>query len=372
MDIAVIHPAFTGGRGGAKQVSFEIADTLSEEHEVTHFTEHSFSKKEATELFDLKNYQKVQMKEVKKPKYLKILESTIFPKTDRFLVLKKALSQKKFIKLYHKEIKESFDLVFFTGGLFDYSKYYLSEEEFNEENQNTIVYRHRGPNRNARIEDKHPLYKIMFAGLSEIKDFNPETNIFNSEYSRQEGTKDGKVIYPPIKDRFNYSEGGNYIICLDRISREKRLEDSITISRESEIDLKIVGRIEDETYLKELRQKTGENTEILTEVSDEELVELLKGAKYGLNCGKDTEGFGITTVEYMKSGVIPVVRDSAANKEVVEKESLRWNKKGEAIDIIKRLERNSASAHDYIRERKEDFSREKFRKEMIKFVDELK
>jgi len=54
----------------------------------------------------------------------------------------------------------------------------------------------------------------------------------------------------------------------------------------------------------------------------------------------ENEPFGITTVQAIASGCIPVVHNSGGQKEIVPLEKLRFNDKYNAIDIIKNFNHN--------------------------------
>ena len=177
------------------------------------------------------------------------------------------------------------------------------------------------------------------------------------------------VIHPPVtmssivSDELKRKE--NIILAVDRIVEEKKILEMIKtfecIHRKIHNNFKfvIVGNKDDseinyyKTVIKEIK---GYPIEIHTDVSYEELISWYKKSKifwhakgYGVSEENPhlMEHFGMTTVEAMTNGCIPVVINKAGQKEIMKNglESLTWNTleelKVKTIDLIEAEERIS-------------------------------
>ncbi len=114
--------------------------------------------------------------------------------------------------------------------------------------------------------------------------------------------------------------------------------------------LLLVGSVEDEEYVAEIRKQiTGYPIEIMTEVSRETLVKLYKKAAiywHATGFGVDetsnpekVEHFGITTIEAMAAGCVPVVINKGGQKEIIGSElnELLWDSQEQCFNITKKL-----------------------------------
>ncbi len=172
------------------------------------------------------------------------------------------------------------------------------------------------------------------------------------------------VIYPPVfteKDsldgRYNEAKKKNIIISVGRFfvagHNKKQLEMVRFFvnnqSKLSEVEYHLVGQCSknevDIAYLNEIKElaKKVNNVFIHVNSSYSELVELYEQAKifwhatgYGVDENlhpEQMEHFGITTVEAMSFGVVPVVINKGGQKETVEHEvnGFRWETEAECV-----------------------------------------
>jgi glycosyltransferase involved in cell wall biosynthesis len=129
--------------------------------------------------------------------------------------------------------------------------------------------------------------------------------------------QDSIVIYPPVDiDKFSTITNvpQDYYLCHGRISFHKRLDLAIGACLSLNLNLKISGSSALESDAVALKNQVRNykqnnpnctsNIEFLGRTSDEELVDLLKGAKAFLFPGK--EDFGISPIEMMAGG-LPVI-----------------------------------------------------------------
>lgn len=155
---------------------------------------------------------------------------------------------------------------------------------------------------------------------------------FSSIVLKKEYDITSQVLYPPVStDLFeNFkthltSERENLVITIGRISKEKNLMTIPYIASKTHKRIKflIVGLLDSEYVLNSVNrliQKLGlsERVKILTNITNEELKKLLLLSKVYLHT-KIGEHFGISIVEAMASGCIPVVHDSGGPREFVPK-----------------------------------------------------
>jgi len=187
------------------------------------------------------------------------------------------------------------------------------------------------------------------------------------------------VIYPPVeinsKFEIRNSKLGNYYLVVSRIVGGKGLELAARAANRLGITLKIVGKTAGwGSAGARLRMTAGKTIELLGEVTDERLADLYAGARAFLATAED-EDFGITPVEAMACGT-PVVafRGGGYPESVVE------GKTGVLFDdysvdglvaAIKKFEaRRSGFEKSVILKHAEKFSKERFKREIVEFVQQ--
>jgi glycosyltransferase involved in cell wall biosynthesis len=106
---------------------------------------------------------------------------------------------------------------------------------------------------------------------------------------------------------------------------------------------------------------------LLPNISRRELRDVLRRSKVYLHTSKN-EPFGISIIEAMSSGCIPIVPDSGGPKEFVPKQ-LRYERVEEAASLIESSMFNWSpqKAEEFIQV-SDRFSEEKFRKEFFRIV----
>lgn len=236
--------------------------------------------------------------------------------------------------------------------------------------------------------------------------------ISNSEYTNHwlgafwKNSSKNKVIYPPvfskdeIKGRYEESKKKNIIISVGRFfvaSHSKKQLDLVKffVNNNEEFrnfEYHLVGQIstlqEDIDYLNEIKKlaTTVDNVYIHENCEYSILMNLYEQAKifwHGTGYGVDEnlepekmEHFGITTVEAMSFGVVPVVINKGGQKETVEEgvNGFRWNDEKECIDKTKILMDNDnlrKKMAEISVERANDYSIEAFYEMNRKVFNEL-
>lgn len=137
-----------------------------------------------------------------------------------------------------------------------------------------------------------------------------------------------KLLYPPISETFYADHHDTHhredlVVSVSRITPEKNLTVIPSIARvtNSKIHFLIVGiKQSSEELDKILRQievnNVSNRVEVLTNVSREGLLNILKRAKIFLHVAHG-EHFGVSIVEAMASGCIPIVHNSGGPREFV-------------------------------------------------------
>jgi glycosyltransferase involved in cell wall biosynthesis len=242
--------------------------------------------------------------------------------------------------------------------------------------KNAITYCHF-PLATYRIEAKDPVYieflKKMHSHTSRIGYYNENANLklakatynkmirnstvtTNSEYSRYAIQKvfdiNSIVLSPPVNiDIFRnsvlFNSSGNrknIILVISRLHPSKKVENSIMLAKllkqnKIKVRTKIIGNLYPTesgycTYLKDMVRKYNlENyVTIHTNISFTKLLELMKQCKLYLSqC--PGEPFGISTVEAMSAGLIPIVPDIGGQTEYVPSK-FHFHTFGEAVQTI--------------------------------------
>lgn len=189
--------------------------------------------------------------------------------------------------------------------------------------------------------------------------------------------RDSKVIYPPVDlPSIPKDEKGDYFLVVSRIVGGKGLKLAVMAANKMKVKLKVIGK--PAGYASEHRQMqeiAGENVEFLGYVTDTELVKLYAGARAFLALATD-EDFGMTPVEAMLCGT-PVIAYKGGGylESVVDgKTGVYFNEPktgslGMAINKFIELEKKGAFDPRFIKKHAEKFSKERFKKEILNFVE---
>ncbi|MHB8601062.1 MAG: glycosyltransferase family 4 protein [Nitrosotalea sp.] len=157
--------------------------------------------------------------------------------------------------------------------------------------------------------------------------------IANSKYTSETilrlFQKNSIVIYPPV-DITKYLKWSNHpkenkVITISRYSPEKNLEFAVRIVKDLDIQYKIIGtaKLKSQLELYEKLNKTNsKNVELLCNTSRDEINMSISSAKVYFHPSKET--FGISVVESIAAGCVPIVPNNSAHNETVPFEDLRY------------------------------------------------
>lgn len=211
----------------------------------------------------------------------------------------------------------------------------------------------------------------------------PDYLIANSRYTQERIKKyyrqKSQVIYPPafleeknISVRLNISDNfKNYFLVVSRLSSYKKIDAIINAFNKLGLPLLVIGEGDQKKYLKSV---AGENIKILGWQPEDKIKKYYQNARALV--AASVEDFGITPVEAMSFGT-PVIalREGGFLETVIEGE------KGEFFDastpeviadgVRRFIENESNYNKEEIAKRAEEFSKEKFIREMKNFIDNI-
>lgn len=187
-----------------------------------------------------------------------------------------------------------------------------------------------------------------------------------------------KVIYPPIKLHKTQKATGeiketfSYFLAGGRLARPKKIDLAIKACNQLKLSLKVFGRVF-AGHGKELKRMAGRTVEFLGEVSDTKLTELYANCRAFLFCNLE-EDFGMIPVEVMAAGR-PVIafRQGGVVESIVEgKTGLFFDQPTveSLVRVLKDFDARKYRREDCFAQAKK-FSKERFKKEIKKFVEEV-
>ncbi len=275
------------------------------------------------------------------------------------------------------------------------------------ENYDLIFYVTDGSIPTLRARNNYLHFQVPFHDvngkslLNKMKLFRVKKIICNSKFTKKVIDKeygvDSVVLYPPVAtDLYKPKRKANQICYVSRFSnltqnkghevlinefkklaKNKKFEDwKLILAGGSE-----VGATE---YLKKLKiMSSGYNIEFFESPSVEVLKDVFGKSKIfwsGAGFEEDeiknperVEHFGITLVESMSAGCVPVVYKAGGPKEIIDdgKNGFLWQNKNELVTITKRLVNESGILRNMSKEAvdlSKKYGYEEFKREVIKII----
>jgi glycosyltransferase involved in cell wall biosynthesis len=133
------------------------------------------------------------------------------------------------------------------------------------------------------------------------------------------------IPLPPIEETKNRNKNGDYLLSINRIVREKGIEDSIDLAVRTKNTIKIAGddmHVPDLSFVQMIREKC-QNTDGLAEycglVDNKTKIELIKKCKAVIACPKPTwiEAFGLYAVEANAYGKPVLALDNGGLNDII-------------------------------------------------------
>jgi len=212
-----------------------------------------------------------------------------------------------------------------------------------------------------------------------LSDFS--RRVICEEYSAN--TDNIQVVYPPVNitDFENNKKKKNSITSIGRFSPAKRQLEQLEIAKDlPDIKFNIIGFAEeDNAYFlkckKYIEENGLKNVTLHRNISYDKLIEILTSSKYFLHT-LENEPFGITTVQGIAAGCIPIVPDSGGQIEIVPVRELRFEYINEVVKIVNQIEKADFSLQleklkKHIRKYSENNFKENFKNIMNKLSKDL-
>jgi len=200
----------------------------------------------------------------------------------------------------------------------------------------------------------------------------PDYFIANSKFVAQRIEKyyhrQSKVIYPPVDlENFYLSDKTeDYYLVISRFRPYKKIDLAIQAFNELKLPLKIIGSGND----KYLRKIAGPTIEFLGNVSDKQKAKYLSKAKALIH--PQEEDFGITILEAMACGRPVIAYKAGGALETVINgvtgEFFTPQTSQALAEVVSRFNENKYDQHT-IRRQAEKFSKERFKKEVLEFIN---
>jgi len=191
------------------------------------------------------------------------------------------------------------------------------------------------------------------------------------------------IVRPPVDTRvfvdvLRSPHRENKVLVIGRIAPEKQLETAIEVCRllDAGIKMSIIGSFDQSSrafnYLRKMQgmiKQYGleDRVKILVNQDKEELKRQMMTAKVYLHTKYD-EHFGISIVEAMSAGLIPIVPAYGGPAEYIPRQ-YHYRKPIEAVDLIKKYMNVPQSEREVISEKADKFSKENFKLKIKKIIN---
>ena len=235
------------------------------------------------------------------------------------------------------------------------------------------------------------VYKKIFEtlgrlGMPKFNKFQPNiTNVTQSRFIQTEiNLKTGliiPIIYPPVDINFfrsNRKEREKLVVSIGRFSYEKNHIEQLKIAKElPNFKFYIIGSFDKSCtkYYHNLKKYVSENNlknvTLCTSLDLVEIKKILHNAMFFLHTTFE-EHFGISTVEAIAAGCIPIVHNSGGQIEIVPFSELRFNDTTQAVKIIQKMQNADVAYYrNHLQSHIEQYDESKFKNEFIELISHV-
>lgn len=199
---------------------------------------------------------------------------------------------------------------------------------------------------------RQDLFNLMARYYRRDVSFNPaEQLLANSDYTRaclleaypELAPDEVAVLYPPVKLPAALAPPGtkNQMVSLGRIAPQKRQLEQIELAaRVPGVKLVIIGFVADEQYYRQCRERivalAADRIRIIANAEQAVIDEELAQSRFFIHAMRN-EPFGITPVQAIAKGCLPLVHNSGGQREVVIDEDLRYEDMDQAVGKLQEL-----------------------------------
>ncbi len=359
MKIGIIH-GFVGGGGGTEKTLLSLIEALTEQKHIVNLYTVS---KPTIQISGVKIYSILPFSLPFFGLYQRYMESRLIGKakdddlviqTSGGLVVPENNNQKILIYCHHYFQNETEKTVTKYKGVWSwyYKPYYASSLKFINQIKNENIY--------------------LIANSK-----------FIQESLKRKFGKNSTVIYPPVE--LNSFRDGNQkekkVVTVSRYSQEKNLEFAIDVFDDFKTDYIIIGNTKtriNEVYYENLHkkiknQKSKSRIQLLKNIDRNKVINNLRRAKVYFHASPET--FGISIIESIAAGCIPIVPDNSAHKETVPFSELRYDQTNveEARAKVKMaLDGNYDEFVNPLQASLRNYGKETFKKTITEYIAQLK
>ncbi|MBU1166822.1 glycosyltransferase [Patescibacteria group bacterium] len=225
------------------------------------------------------------------------------------------------------------------------------------------------------------LANLGFSKFNKIS--NDIINVTQSEYVQKEIKKSAgesvPIVYPPVEmdqQSIDSFERSNSVISLGRFSPEKNQLEQLQIAKKlPEINFIIIGIKDDQEYFNQIKKFKTENkvdnVSLIENASKQKVQELLRSSKVFLNTTKN-EHFGLSTVEAIAAGCLPLAHKSGGQVEILENDEFLFETMDEAIIKLSILQKSSPDEYQNkiksLQGKIEKYNEEGFKEKLLAYL----
>ncbi len=233
------------------------------------------------------------------------------------------------------------------------------------------------------ITNKFIFHAIKLSRL--YKEYNNSNFVVNSSYTKNISErlfpKLGLkyriigVLYPTFNMKSLMSTG-NKILLFGRINRRKNIDNFLKIANEINGEIIVAGAVnsdDDEKYLKNLEKISPGNVKFMVNPTDSQKEEIFMDSSVYIHTAQN-ENFGITVLEAMSHGIVPIVPKSGGPWLDIINEGefgLGYSNTCEIPGLIDMASRQSYSYRKEIMLSVGKFSPENYRKTLMEIIDRV-
>ncbi|MDL0119336.1 glycosyltransferase [Halobacterium salinarum] len=222
------------------------------------------------------------------------------------------------------------------------------------------------------------IYKIgsiPFLVLFSITTGDPwGTTLTNSDYTRKNTIEaypslDPDVLYPPCIDSIKFDGfNGSGVVSVGSFHPNKRQLFQLKVAKKFRgTEFRIIGSKASPGYYRKCKKFINKNdlhnVELYPDATSKKLTRILQKSGIFLHSMKK-ERFGISTVEGLNQGCVPVVHDSGGQREVVPWKEFRYKNVQECMNILESVLDGSSPTESEIEPHLNKFTTEGFREHL--------